>query len=40
MFESWSQWTWVGVAWAQLVLAYAGYLLYLRARARRLEREE
>ncbi len=35
-----SPWGWVAVAWAELVLAYAGYLLYLRWRLKRLEKED
>lgn len=35
MFSGWSPWTWVIVAWLQLVVAYGGYLLYLRWRAGR-----
>lgn len=37
MFEGWSPWVWVALAWLELVAAYGGYLLYLRGRARRLE---
>ena len=33
-------WLWVALAWAELVVAYGGYLLYLRWRARRRERQE
>lgn len=40
MFESWSHWTWVTVAWLQLVLAYGGYLAYLGWRRRRLLGDE
>lgn len=43
MFEGWSQWTWVLVAWGELALAYALYALYLRrreVRARRAEGED
>jgi hypothetical protein len=36
VFESMSQWTWVAVAWAQVLLAYGGYLAYLGWRRRRL----
>ena len=32
-----SSWGWVAIAWIELVLAYGGYLLYLRWRARRRE---
>lgn len=37
MFENLPQWAWVAAAWLELLVAYLGYLLYLRARARRLE---
>lgn len=37
MFEGWSPWAWVALAWIELLLAYGGYLLYLRGRRRRLE---
>ena len=40
MFESWNAWTWVIVAWLQLVVAYGGYAGYLAWRARRATREE
>lgn len=40
MFENWSHWTWVTVAWLEVVVAYVGYLLYLRWRRRRLLRDE
>jgi hypothetical protein len=36
VFDAWSQWTWVAVAWLELVLAYGGYLLYLGWRRRKL----
>ena len=36
MFESWSDWTWVAVAWLELVLAYGGYAAYLAWRSRRV----
>lgn len=39
MFENLSAWQWVALAWIQLAIAYGGYLLYLRGRRRRLERE-
>ena len=32
MFDNWSQWTWVSIAWIELVLAYGGYLAYLNWR--------
>jgi hypothetical protein len=34
--DSWSQWTWVAIAWLELVVAYGGYLLYLGWRRRKL----
>lgn len=40
MFENWSHWTWVTVAWLEVVLAYAGYLTYLGWRRRRLIKDE
>ena len=40
MFDGWSAWTWVAVAWIELVIAYGGYLIYLRWRQARLSREE
>ena len=40
MFDSLGTWGWVAFAWAQLFVAYGGYLGYLRWRERRLEREE
>jgi len=36
VFEGWSHWVWVTIAWSQVVLAYAGYLAYLGWRKRRL----
>jgi hypothetical protein len=36
VFDSWSHWTWVTIAWLQVLLAYAGYLVYLQRRRRRL----
>lgn len=39
MFDNWSHWTWVTVAWLEVVLAYGGYLLYLRWRRQRLLRD-
>ena len=35
MFEWMTQWHWVGLAWAHLILSYLGYLVYLRSRAKR-----
>jgi hypothetical protein len=40
VFENWSHWTWVGVAWVELLLAYGGYLAYLGWRRRRLVADE
>lgn len=40
MFDGWSNWTWVAVAWLELVVAYGGYAIYLRWRARRAGHEE
>ncbi|MEX2535319.1 MAG: hypothetical protein WD273_06910 [Trueperaceae bacterium] len=39
MFDNWGPWAWVATAWLELLLAYGGYLLYLRSRAKRLEDE-
>lgn len=36
MFDNWTPWTWVSIAWLQLVLAYGGYLYYLNARGQQL----
>ena len=36
MFEGWNHWTWVGIAWAEVVLVYVGYLVYLGWRKRQL----
>ena len=36
MFDQWSAWTWVAVAWLELVLAYGAYLAYLGWRRRKL----
>lgn len=38
MFDSWSAWAWIAAAWFELILAYGGYLLYLRWRAKRVEK--
>lgn len=40
MFDDWSTWTWVAMAWLELVVAYGAYLIYLRWRHARLAREE
>ena len=39
MFDNIPDWGWVAAAWGEVVLAYIGYLLYLRHRAKRLEAE-
>lgn len=36
MFDSWNHWTWVSVAWIELIVAYGGYLVYLGWRRRKL----
>ena len=36
MFDGWTQWTWVTIAWLELVLAYGAYLAYLGWRRRKL----
>jgi hypothetical protein len=36
VFDGWSAWTWVAIAWLQLLLAYGGYLAYLGWRRRRV----
>lgn len=38
MFDTLSDWAWVALAYAQVVLAYAGYLAYLRWRERRVRK--
>ncbi|HEX7005257.1 MAG TPA: hypothetical protein VF168_13820 [Trueperaceae bacterium] len=40
MFDDLNEWTWIAVAWLELVIAYGGYLLYLRSRSKRLEDED
>jgi hypothetical protein len=40
VFDSWNQWTWVTIAWLQLVVAYGGYLAYLGWRQRQLLRDD
>lgn len=35
MFDRLGPWQWVALAWLELVVAYAGYALYLAWRARR-----
>jgi len=39
VFEGWSHWTWVAIAWGEVVLAYGGYLAYLGWRKRQLLRD-
>jgi len=36
VFDGWTQWTWVTIAWLELVLAYGGYQAYLSWRRRKL----
>jgi hypothetical protein len=36
VFDNWSQWTWVSIAWIELVLAYGGYLTYLNWRRQKV----
>jgi hypothetical protein len=36
VFDSWGHWTWVTIAWLQVVAAYVGYVIYLRWRRTRL----
>lgn len=38
MFDAFTPWTWVWLAWGELLLAYLGYAAYLGWRRRRLER--
>jgi hypothetical protein len=40
VFDSWNQWTWVTIAWLQLLVAYGGYLAYLGWRQRQLLRDD
>ena len=40
MFDNLSHWGWVGLAWAELLLAYGGYLFYLSRRERRAREDE
>lgn len=35
MFDNLSNWTWVALAYGEVILAYAGYLVYLGWRERR-----
>jgi hypothetical protein len=36
VFDNWTQWTWVSIAWGELLLAYGGYLLYLNWRRQKV----
>lgn len=36
MFETWSAWTWVWLAWGELLLGYLAYGAYLHWRRRQL----
>lgn len=38
MFDNFSHWTWVWIAWAQVVIAYGAYAWYI-ARLERKSRE-
>lgn len=38
MFANLSHWQWVAIAWAELFLAYAGYLAYLAWREHQARR--
>ena len=40
MFDTMTQWTWVAIAWSQVLIAYGGYLAYLGWRRRRLEADD
>lgn len=35
MFDNLSAWTWITIAWLQLVVAFGGYLAYLAWRVRK-----
>ena len=35
-FSSWTPWTWVWIAWGQLIVAYLGYAYYLNWRRDKL----
>ena len=35
MFDNLGSWVWVGFAWAELIIAYIAYLLYLNWREQR-----
>jgi hypothetical protein len=39
MFDvtTWGHWHWVSLAWAQVLVTYGGYKLFLRWRLKRLE---
>jgi hypothetical protein len=36
VFDAFTHWTWVTIAWVEVVLAYLGYLTYVSWRRRRL----
>ncbi|MFA5550472.1 MAG: hypothetical protein WDA03_02545 [Trueperaceae bacterium] len=40
MFDNLGHWTWITLAWGQVVLAYVIYLLYLRRMERRIREGE
>lgn len=40
MFDSLGHWGWVAIAWAELLIAYGGYLFYLNWRSRRVRDED
>ena len=35
--QSWGPWVWVALAWAQLLITYGGYQLYISRRLKKLE---
>lgn len=36
MFDNLGPWTWIAIAWGQVVLAYVIYVLYLRRLEKRI----
>lgn len=38
MFADLTHWQWVAIAWAEVLVVYAGYLLYLAWRSRQARR--
>jgi hypothetical protein len=40
VFDDWSAWTWVLIAWGQLAVAYVAYEAYLRRREAEALRDE